>query len=239
MSDVIDTDAISEGQVAVMDQLPRGDIAAESPLHHVDSTVSTFTLKPAGVHLWEDALKGHLVLRGDAEDPAFQRGVEAALGMALPERLHSVQQGSLSLRWIAPDEWLLVCPGDRAAALEIQLRRNLSGHFAVVNVSGGQTLIRLAGPDAVMVLKKSCPYDLQERNFPIGKVVTTVLAKTQATLCKIAADQWELVVRRSFSDYAWRWLIDASTEYGLIVDAPAAADQQRASTDRRPVFSET
>ncbi len=239
MSDVIDIDAIGEGQVAVMDQLPSGDIAAESPLHHVDSTVPTFTLKPAGVHLWEDALKGHLVLRGDAEDPAFQRGVEAALGMALPERLHSVQQDSLSLRWVAPDEWLLVCPGDRAAALEIQLRRHLSGHFAVVNVSGGQTLIRLAGPDAAMVLKKSCSYDLHERNFPTGKVVTTVLAKTQATLCKIAADQWELVVRRSFADYAWRWLVDASAEYGLTVDAPATAAQRQDSTGRRPMTSET
>ncbi|WP_308368488.1 MULTISPECIES: sarcosine oxidase subunit gamma family protein [unclassified Microbulbifer] len=239
MSDVIDIDAIGEGQVAVMDQLPSGEIPAESPLHHLDSTGPASTSKPAGVRLWEEALKGHLVLRGNAEDPAFQRGVEAALGMALPERLRSIQQGPLSLRWIAPDEWLLVCPGDQAAALEIRLRRHLSGHFAVVNVSGGQTLIHLAGPDAAMVLKKSCPYDLHERNFPIGKVVTTVLAKTQATLCKIAADQWELVVRRSFADYAWRWLVDASAEYGLIADTPATAAQRQASTGRHPVSSET
>ncbi|OUC50154.1 hypothetical protein B7939_13495, partial [Eggerthia catenaformis] len=32
-------------------------------------------------------------------------------------------------------------------------------------------------------------------------------------------DTWELVVRRSFADYFWLWLQDASAEYGLQVAA--------------------
>jgi sarcosine oxidase subunit gamma len=32
-------------------------------------------------------------------------------------------------------------------------------------------------------------------------------------------DTWELLIRRSFSDYWWLWLQDAAAEYGLSVQA--------------------
>nr|MBP6762232.1 sarcosine oxidase subunit gamma [Thauera sp.] len=28
---------------------------------------------------------------------------------------------------------------------------------------------------------------------------------------------WELIIRRSFADYLYRWLLDASEEYGVFV----------------------
>ena len=30
---------------------------------------------------------------------------------------------------------------------------------------------------------------------------------------------WELLVRRSFADYIWLWLQDASAEYGMAIEA--------------------
>jgi len=52
-----------------------------------------------------------------------------------------------------------------------------------------------------------------EANFPVGKAVTTVLAKTQALCIRVDDAEWHLIVRRSFADYAWDWLCDASAEY--------------------------
>ncbi len=62
---------------------------------------------------------------------------------------------------------------------------------------------------------KTC--DVHDRNFPVGKVVTTVFAKTQAVIRRTGDKNWELVVRRSFADYTWLWLQDACKEYGLVV----------------------
>lgn len=228
MSEAINKAVLVSTQVAIMEQLPETGIPARSPLAHQEQTASRTTPENPGVYLWESALKTHLALRGDANNADFAKGVEAATGLALPEMLQSNHNSDWALSWIAPDEWLLTGPGDQALAMEMTLREQLDGHYAVINVGGGQTLVRLAGPRARSVLMKSCPYDVHDRNFPVGKVVTTVLAKSQATLRRVGDDEWELVVRRSFADYVWRWLVDASQEYRLSLSQPP----QGASTSR-------
>jgi len=225
MSEVINKTVEDATQVAIMDQQPKVDVPARSPLAHQPG--SSPKAPNPGVYLWEEALKTHLALRGDANNADFRQGIEAATGIALPETLQSAQSGDWVLSWIAPDEWLLTGPGDQAFTMETTLRQHLSGHYAVINVSGGQTLVRVAGTEARSVLMKSCPYDVHDRNFPVGKVVTTVLAKSQATIRRVGEDDWELVVRRSFADYVWRWLMDASEEYGLQLGAPDASAQSR------------
>ncbi len=231
MSEVMNEQARATG-ISIMDQIPAADVPARSPLHHAIKTPGQTAQPNPGVHLWEEALKAHLALRGDADNADFRQGIEAATGLALPGALQSVHNDQWSLSWISPDEWLLVGPGDQAFSMELALREHLSGHYSVINVSGGQTLVRLAGAEARSVLMKSCPYDVHDRNFPVGKVVTTVFAKSQATVRRLAENDWELVIRRSFADYAWRWLVDASQEYGVQLSAPAAQTQasQRQTT---------
>ncbi|WP_428623912.1 sarcosine oxidase subunit gamma [Sedimenticola sp.] len=204
--------------VVVMDQLPGPEPRAESPLQHANlNSLADTAAQSAGVQLRELKLLGHLVLRGSRENASFVKGVERVVGVALPETLQSVEQDTRSLFWISPDEWLLLLPGEEAFGVEQQLRDAIDGHYAVVNVSGGQTLIELSGEQAVSVLKKSTGYDVDARTFPVGKVVTTTFAKTQAIIRRSAETRWELVVRRSFADYLWHWLQDASAEYGLSV----------------------
>ena len=106
------------------------------------------------------------------------------------------------------------------AAVEQKLRAALEGqHIQVVNVSGGQSLLELRGPNVRDVLMKSTSYDVHPNNFPVGKAVGTVFAKSQLVIRHTAEDTWELLIRRSFSDYWWLWLQDASAEYGLSVQA--------------------
>lgn len=225
MSDLANTVEANDVTVAVIDQYPKVAVPAESPLHHLGLDKLSSPVRGADVYAWEDKLKGHLALRGDAGDAGFQKGVNTALGLELPGKLQSTESKNLSLRWIAPDEWLLVCELDQAFAVETALREQLDGHVAIINVSGGQTLIRLSGPRAVDVLKKSAPYDFHDRHFPVGKVVSTALAKTQAVIRRTGEQSWELVVRRSFADYAWRWLSEAGREYGLQVGEPGVQAQ--------------
>ncbi|MEJ2741321.1 MAG: sarcosine oxidase subunit gamma family protein [Gammaproteobacteria bacterium] len=216
-----------------MDQNPTQDVPARSPLHQQSQvSLASLNVEP-GITLWEEALKTHLVIRGDAADDAFQKGVKAATGLAVPTQLSSAQNEHWTLSWISPDEWLLVGPGTEAFTMELALHEQLSGHYSVVNASGGQTLVRLSGEKARAVLMKSCPYDVHDRNFPVGKVVTTVFAKSQTTLRRLDENDWELVVRRSFADYVWRWLLDASHEFGLRIAAPSASQKQTSTASEK------
>ncbi|WP_445938298.1 sarcosine oxidase subunit gamma [Pseudomonas sp.] len=194
---------------------------AESPLFHagLDQLAGKGAAK-AGVTLREKKLLGHLTLRGDAKDPAFAGGVHKALGLELPSALGLVANGETSLQWLAPDEWLLIVPSGTEFAVEQKLRAALDGlHISIVNVSGGQTLLELSGAKVREVLMKSTSYDVHPSNFPVGKAVGTNFAKSQLVIRHTAEDTWELLVRRSFSDYFWLWLQDASAEFGLAIKA--------------------
>ncbi|MDR7025269.1 MULTISPECIES: sarcosine oxidase subunit gamma family protein [Pseudomonas] len=194
---------------------------AESPLFHAGlEQLAGKGSASAGVTVREKKLLGHLTLRGDGKDPAFAGGVHKALGLELPVALTLVAAGDTSLQWLAPDEWLLIVPSGSEFAVEQKLREALDGqHISIVNVSGGQTLLELTGPKVREVLMKSTSYDVHPSNFPVGKAVGTHFAKSQLVIRHTAEDTWELLIRRSFSDYFWLWLQDASAEYGLAIKA--------------------
>ncbi|QUE76655.1 sarcosine oxidase subunit gamma [Stutzerimonas stutzeri] len=196
-------------------------IEGQSPLHHAGLAELVGKGKSgAGITLREKKLRGHLTLRGDAHAPAFAKGVQDVLGMDLPVALTLVANGETSLQWMGPDEWLLIVPEGEEFATEQRLREALAGqHIQIVNVSGGQTLVELSGEKVRELLMKSTPYDVHPSNFPVGKAVGTHFAKSQLIIRHTAEDVWELVVRRSFADYIWLWLQDASAEYGLAIEA--------------------
>ncbi|HAB02344.1 MAG TPA: sarcosine oxidase subunit gamma [Pseudomonas sp.] len=206
--------------INVFQQNPGAEAKAQSPLHHADlASLVGKGRKNAGVTLRERKFLGHLTLRGDGHNPEFAAGVHKALGLELPVALTVVANGDMSLQWVGPDEWLLIVPGGEELAVEQKLRAALEGqHIQVVNVSGGQSLLELRGPNVREVLMKSTSYDVHPNNFPVGKAVGTVFAKSQLVIRRTAEDTWELVIRRSFADYWWLWLQDASAEYGLSIE---------------------
>ena len=196
-------------------------IAGQSPLHHAGlNELAGKGSAKAGITLREKKLLGHLIIRGDAQDAAFVAGVQSALGLELPAALSVVSSGESSLQWLAPDEWLLIVPSGAEFEVERKLREALAGvHISVVNVSGGQSLLELSGEKVRELLMKSTSYDVHPNNFPVGKAVGTVFAKSQLLIRRTGEQTWELVIRRSFADYWWLWLQDASAEYGLAVQA--------------------
>jgi sarcosine oxidase subunit gamma len=217
---------------AQMELNPRGGaVKSESPLAMSCATVVfAASAREAGVLVREKPFLGHLVLRGNAGDEAFRAGVARALGLALPLALGPVSRDEargVSLQWMSPDEWLVIVPGGLEFDTEAALRRELTGHYAVMNVSGGQTLLELSGPCVRELLMKCTPYDVHPRAFPVGKGVTSVFAKSSAAIRRVAEERWELVIRRSFADYLYRWILDAAEEFGVFV-APAETAAPRA-----------
>lgn len=206
---------------ATFDAHPKVDVRAESPLAASRTSVVTLaTPEGAGVCLRERALLGHLILRGHFADDTFRAGAEAAVGVPLPlimGRLSRDAALGVSVQWMSPDEWLVVVPPGEEYAVELRLRQALRGHYAVMQVSGAQTLLELSGPRAREVLMKSAGYDFHPRNFPVGKAISTTFAKSTAVIRRVGETQWELIMRRSFADYLYQWLLDASEEYGVFV----------------------
>lgn len=208
-------------KVAMFDVNPGAGVRSESPLAASRVAVAALaSAQGAGVVVRERAFLGHLILRGDAADAAFRAGVEQALGLALPLKAGGLARdegAGTSIQWLSPDEWLLIVPGGREFDTERRLRECLAGHFAVMNVSGAQTVLELSGPAAREMLMKCTPYDVHPRHFPVGKGVSTVFAKSTALIRRVAEQRWELVIRRSFADYLYRWVVDASEEFGVFV----------------------
>jgi sarcosine oxidase, subunit gamma len=195
---------------------------AESSLHHADlASLVGKGRRNAGVTVREKKLLGHLTIRGDGHDAAFAAGVHKALGIELPGALKVIVKGDTSLQWLGPDEWLLVVPSGEEFAAEQNLRAALGDlHIQIVNVSGGQQILELSGPKSARdVLMKSTSYDVHPNNFPVGKAVGTHFAKSQLVIRRTGEEVWELLVRRSFADYIWLWLQDASAEYGMAIEA--------------------
>ncbi|WP_252108093.1 MULTISPECIES: sarcosine oxidase subunit gamma family protein [unclassified Halomonas] len=199
------------------DTVPAGNPAVESPLCWSYQQQKTANSANAGVVLREKALLGHVVLRGGAI--VLDEAVRQVLGISLPAKPNTVERdeaGERSIQWISPDEWLVIVPGGEECALERSLRETLGdAHVSIVNVSGGQTVLTLAGDNAREVLMKTVSFDVHPHAFPVGKGVTTIFAKATVVLRRTSETEWELVVRRSFADYCYRWLLDASAEYGI------------------------
>lgn len=177
-------------------------------MHHVSQTHLagnehyTLTEKPAG----------QLVIRIPEKGLASAaKAIKSVTKLAIPSTLQAESKNNYTMIWVGPDEFLLLVPEFSEADVEEKLRKKMEGHFAIVNVTGGQTLLELSGERAETILKKSTVYDVHESNFPVAKAVTTKFAKSQLIILRTGADSFQLIVRRSFSDYIWQWMVDAGS----------------------------
>ncbi len=177
----------------------------------------------AGVQLSERPFLGHLNLRGDPEDAVFLEAVEAATGARLPIEPNTAAESDLvAAMWLGPNEWLLLTSPNDHENVEGALRNALDGRFhALVDLSGGQTIINLRGRHAREALSKGCSLDLHPRVFGPGLCAQSNVAKAAAVVRPLKDEDgtasFDLIVRRSFADYLARWLEDASREYGFAV----------------------
>ncbi len=211
----------SAARIAVMNTLPGTDIPGDTPLQPL-CLPERGSGEASALALEEMGLLGHLVLRCRSDNNAQAAAFERAVGVPLPTSpLRAAVAEDRVVRWISPDEWLVSSPAAQIFAIESQIHDAMPGHYAVVDVSGGVTVYRVSGPRVLELLRRCVSVDLHIAKFPVDKVVSTVFAKHQAVVHRRAEDTFDLVVRRSYADYVWRWIHNVAQQVARIVhEAP-------------------
>jgi sarcosine oxidase subunit gamma len=201
----------------------------QSPLAHLHlaarSNNASNALPVAGVLISERPYLKKLTLRGNANEPKFMGAIKKVFKLPLPIKpctSFSNKAGSSHNLWMGPDEWLIVGPSNETGHLFSNLKNALKNlHYGLVDNTESRTLIQLSGSQARSVLEKGCSIDLHPRSFKQGSVVNTLLGHAHVTLHLTALTGaaehpiFNLYIHRSFAEYLWSWLEDASCEYGL------------------------
>ena len=151
-------------------------------------------------------------VRGDANDGAFIAAIESVIGARLPSKANTVAQGNgYDALWLGPDEWLVRSDQARTPELEGKLRTALGALYAsVVDVGSGYTVLEVSGERVRDVISRGCPLDLHRSAFKRGQCAQSHYFKAPVVIVPTADDTFELIVRRSFSDYFLRILTDAA-----------------------------
>jgi sarcosine oxidase, subunit gamma len=171
-----------------------------------------------GVWVTEIALLGYISLRGDAGAAAFAENVTSVIGAPLPVNPCTISASNgVTVLWISPDEWMIVCERNRLGALIRDLKTALRGvRSQVVDNSGGFTQVLLRGQNALDVLQHASVYNFAA--LQPGRVVGTTFGKSSVYAYRVEGG-FRLLMRRSFADYIWRYLVRAAAPYGLGIAA--------------------
>jgi sarcosine oxidase subunit gamma len=173
------------------------------------------------VHIQILSELGHLNLRGDPNDDRFVKAAQDVLGQELPVIPNTTSVPEHQVYWLGPDEWLIVSDASGIQTLREKLETAFSGISAAVNdVSGGQLLLRVTGPQVRDVLAKGCTLDFHSKTFTAGMCAQSGLAKANVLIGVTDQDTaFHIVVRRSFAEYLLRWLQHASEEFGVTISS--------------------
>ena len=143
-----------------------------------------------------------------AEDKAVA-ALGKAIGVALPRKPGaSVSKGGVTVFWIGPDEWFVMAP--EGTGLEAKLNKVRAGLYSVVSINHRNTGMVVEGPKVVNALNSGCPRDLSLEAFPIGTCSRTIYGKAEILLWRMEENKFHIECWRSFSDYVWKYLVDAA-----------------------------
>lgn len=154
---------------------------------------------------------GYINLRGAADDSTFCDSVISVVGFGLPTTANTFsadEQRAQRAYWLGPDEWLISAERARIPAIAGKLEASLDGHAAAINdVSGGYVLFELAGNFGREMLLRGTTLDIASTLSGAGHCAQTTLAKSNILIaCIDDRPVYEIIVRRSFSEYLLRWL---------------------------------
>ena len=146
-------------------------------------------------------------LRGPAASVA---ALSKALGVALPQMPKTaVTKDRRSALWLGPDEWLVI---DEAGKDPLADCAGVKALHSAVGVSHRNIAIAVTGPAAAATVNAGCPQDLSLAAFPVGACSRTILGKIEIVLVRTAEDGFRVECWRSFSDYAWAFLMEAAKD---------------------------
>ena len=157
-------------------------------------------------------------LRGNIENKDFVSKVGKILGMILPKDTSGTSaKEKITSICLGPNEWLIVS-NDKISKetntyeLEKVLFDEISkmNLGSVTNVTDHFIIFSLSGSNIFEILSKSCPFNLDSKNFGNNNVAQTLLNHIDVTIHRKSENDVDLYVRRSFASYLWNWIKDSA-----------------------------
>ena len=186
-----------------------------SPLAHVSGKATT-KVEFTGVALEELPSLCHCIIRLQPDDKKTKTKFRRSFGSDVPTDPNTfLISNDILVAWLGPDEWIVLSQLFNSNDVMEKLIEVVADQFATwVDVTNAQTVIRVTGPKAVELLNRGISYDLHPSVFLAGSCIQTVMARIPVTVLKQESDVQciDLIVKRSFADYLWSWLIDAGQE---------------------------
>ncbi len=144
-----------------------------------------------GAAMLEEADAGHLTsLSAFGDAAALSAALEKAHGMALPKPNRATGKEGRRCIWFGRDEALLIGPAPD---------KSLGKHAAVVDLSDAWACVELSGAAAVDVLARLVPVDLREGAFKRGYSIRTQVMHMSASITRLGADRFQILVFRSMA----------------------------------------
>ncbi|MBK1635936.1 sarcosine oxidase subunit gamma [Rhodovulum adriaticum] len=155
--------------------------------------------------------RGMITLKGELESRRFRNVLAKALDLPLPGPLSCAFNGARGVGWMAPDEVLILVPGEEVPEALARLRNKIGDHhITAVDVSDARAQFRLTGPGAREVLAKLSPVDFAPARFAPGTFRRTRLAQVPVAVWQKEEDVFGLVCFRSVADYVAGLLVNAA-----------------------------
>ncbi|MCC9626060.1 hypothetical protein LPB41_30695 [Thalassospira sp. MA62] len=117
------------------------------------------------------------------------------------------------LRKMSPGQWLWVGANDIDSARIDDLIAKVLGTLAISDQTHGRVRLRISGAAVCDVLAKGVMVDLSLNAFPVGHTAMTQIGHIGAMIARLAEDQFEIIVLRSFAESLWHELDVMSAEY--------------------------
>ena len=124
------------------------------------------------------------------QDKALGAALEAAHGMKLPSPGRSTGKAGARVIWFGRGIVLLAGPAPDLS---------LTNHAALSDQSDAWATVRLDGAAAEAVLARVCPIDLRSQTFKRGHTARTELRHMMASVTRIGANSFQIMVFRSMA----------------------------------------
>ena len=139
-------------------------------------------------------------------------------GLSLPQAGHTSQARDLAAVAFGPGTWLVMEPWRAQPELAQILRTACGNAAAVVDQTGGKTVLQIAGKHARRVLAKGCRIDLHPRVFGPDRVaVTSVAHINMAVVQRDDAPTFDLIMGSTFAATFLEWLEMSAAEFGYVL----------------------
>jgi heterotetrameric sarcosine oxidase gamma subunit len=98
----------------------------------------------------------------------------------------------------------------------------------VTDLTSGRTIVAVAGPRSLDLLRAATQVDLRQRAMPDRRCLQTSVARVPAILLRFdrsGVPAYEILVPRDFGEYLWDALLDAGAPVGVRPVGAAALDR--------------